>query len=690
MKSTNSRNDRRANPRAPLSLMFHMHENPSHKVWPAVSRDVHPYGIQIETSPPIPLSPDMIVQLWPEDTALSDQPVRAQIQWVTPIDEKKVLCGLSFEYKTDWCVPVSTISRSLRIQSGNAESLEPLKFILDSIVDGVFSVDSKWRITSFNRAAEKLTGWSNKDAIGKPCREVFKSSACGEECVLAQSITNGMPLENKSIFITHASGKRIATTISAAPLLDSRGKVAGGVQVFRDVNALLDRSLILDNIADGVFTVDTRWRITSFNRAAEKITGVPAAEALGKFCSDIFHASICGETCAIAHSMCTGKPETNRCIQIQNSEEKKIPVSICAAPMYDNNGNLIGGVETFRDLRVINYLQQRLFRRNSLGDILSKSPAMQKIFAILPQIASSSSNVLILGESGTGKELVARALHDISDRGKGPFVAVNCGALPDTLLEAELFGHKAGAFTDAKKDRDGRFAAAAGGTLFLDEIGDISPAMQVKLLRVLENKSYEPLGSSKSLKADVRIIAATHRDLEAHVQAGTFRDDLFYRLNVVKINLPPLRERMEDLPILTDHFVQKLDSEKSRDIGGLSEEALRQLMNHDYPGNVRELQNIIEYAFILCPGGLIRPEHLPAPFAPKDDEGRGNDFEIFKPLPLSEIEKIAISSSLKRNLWKKMITCRELGISKDTLRRKIAQYAIAVPMDSDMDQLQEN
>ncbi|MGV1099804.1 sigma 54-interacting transcriptional regulator [Thiovibrio sp. JS02] len=683
MKSaSNLQEERRTHHRAPLSLMFRLHENPSHKVWQAVSRDVHPMGVQVETEPPIPLKPKMIVELWPEDPALSDHLVRAEVRWVKPIDDKKILCGLAFAYKTDWCVPVSTISRSL-LKLGASEDFTPFRFILDSIVDGVFSVDNKWRITSFNRAAENLTGWRKEDAIGKPCREVFKSSSCGDDCILAQSIASSKPLENKSVFITHASGKRIATTISAAPLRDAQGKITGGVQVFRDVNATMDRSLILDNIADGVFTVDTRWRITSFNRAAEKITGVPAAEALGKPCSDIFHASICGETCAIAHSMCSGKPETNRCIHIQNSEAKQIPVSICAAPMYDNQGNLIGGVETFRDLRMINYLQQRLSRRNSLGDIMSKSPAMQKIFDILPQIARSASNVLILGESGTGKELVARALHEMSDRRQGPFVAVNCGALPDTLLEAELFGHKAGAFTDAKKDREGRFAAAAGGTLFLDEIGDISQAMQVKLLRVLENKSYEPLGSSQTLKADVRIIAATNRDLEVSVQAGSFRDDLFYRLNVVKLTLPPLRERMEDLPVLADHFVQKLDIEKNRDIGGVSEEALRQLMNHDYPGNVRELQNIIEYAFILCPGGLIRPEHLPAPFAPKDKE-ETTGLEFMKPLPLTEIEKIAIASSLKRNNWKKMMTCRELGISKDTLRRKIVQYAIAVPPELDM------
>ncbi|MDR9500456.1 MAG: sigma 54-interacting transcriptional regulator [Desulfurivibrionaceae bacterium] len=677
MDSKGMHRKRRSLARAQLNLSFHLRDNHSRAVWPAVSRNLHPCGLQVEMAAGVPLKPRMIVELWPEDSVLIEHVVRAEVRWVKALDDQKQLCGLVFADQNDWCVPVSTICRALPSEA-SSESFAPFRFILDSIVDGIFSVDAQWRLTSFNRAAEKLTGWRQEDAIGRPCREVFKSSSCGDDCVLAQSIIKGKPLENKSVFITHASGKRIAATISAAPLRDSQGQMAGGVQVFRNVNALLSRSLILDNIADGVFTVDTRWRITSFNKAAEKITGVPVAEALGKFCSDIFHASICGETCAIAHSMCTGKSETNRCIEIQNSEGKKIPVSICAAPMYDNQGNLIGGVETFRDLRVVTYLQQRLFRRNSLRDILSKSPAMHKIFAIMPQVAKSSSNVLILGDSGTGKELVARALHDMSGRSKGPFVAVNCGALPDTLLEAELFGHMAGAFTDAKKDREGRFAAAAGGTLFLDEIGDISTAMQVKLLRVLENKSYEPLGSSHSLTADVRIVAATNQDLEDCVQAGTFRDDLFYRLNVVKIRLPSLRERMEDLPMLADHFVQKLDIEQNRDIGGVSEEALRQLMNHTYPGNVRELQNIIEYAFILCPGGLIRPEHLPAPFAPRDEAGTA-DFGIFKPKSLAEMEKMAISQALSRHHWKKMVTCRELGISKDTLRRKIAQYALTPP-----------
>jgi len=300
---------------------------------------------------------------------------------------------------------------------------------------------------------------------------------------------------------------------------------------------------------------------------------------------------------------------------------------------------------------------------------------MKKIFDILPQISQSESNVLILGESGTGKELIAWSLHNMSERSNGPFVAINCGALPDTLLESELFGCKAGAYTDAKQDRQGRFAAAEGGTLFLDEIGDISLAMQVKLLRVLETKCYEPLGSSRTVKANVRIVAATNRDVEQLVQEGKFRDDLFYRLNVAKLELPLLRERAVDIPLLVDHFVEKLNAEKDRDIGGVSEEALRILMAYDYPGNIRELQNIIEYAFILCPGGLIQPDHLPSPLAAQLDPVSGG-MDMNTPLPLVQIEKRAILSALTRNSWRRMATCRELGISKDTLRRKISHFGL--------------
>jgi len=305
---------------------------------------------------------------------------------------------------------------------------------------------------------------------------------------------------------------------------------------------------------------------------------------------------------------------------------------------------------------------------------------MQRIFNILPDIAKSPSTVLILGESGTGKELVARAIYHASHRADNPFVIVNCGALPETLLESELFGYKAGAFTDAKKDKIGRFAAAEKGTLFLDEIGDIPQSLQVKLLRVLQNKVYEPLGSNTPISADVRIITATNRNLQELVQQGSFREDLFYRLNVVKIHLPPLRERREDIPILTDHFIKQFSALQGKDIVGISSAALNILMRYDYPGNIRELENIIEYAFILCDGGFIQPEHLPEPFYTPGSVAQAKT----EPLPsasqtLEEIEKQAIYLSLEKNKWRRMDTCRELGISKDTLRRKIDRYGLTNP-----------
>jgi len=326
-------------------------------------------------------------------------------------------------------------------------------------------------------------------------------------------------------------------------------------------------------------------------------------------------------------------------------------------------------------------LRKQLHNRYTCGEIISKSASMQRIFSILPDIANSESNVLILGESGTGKEVMARALYSASGRHNKPFIAVNCGALPETLLESELFGYKAGAFTDAKRDKEGRFAAAEDGTLFLDEIGDIPPSLQVKLLRVLQEKVYEPLGSNKPVKADARIITATNKDLQALVNEGLYREDLFYRLNVVKIHLPPLRERMEDIPMLIDHFTKKFSAQQGKDIVGISDTALNILMHYDYPGNIRELENIIEYAFILCQGGFIQPEHLPEPFSPTDTFEETAAILPGKKQSLEEIEKAAIYQTLEINKWKKLATCRDLGISKDTLRRKIQRYKLKSPLE---------
>lgn len=345
--------------------------------------------------------------------------------------------------------------------------------------------------------------------------------------------------------------------------------------------------------------------------------------------------------------------------------------------MRDKNGSIIGGVETFRDLTTIERLRKEIERNYSFEEIVTRNHGMHNIFNILPQIAESDSTVIIEGESGTGKELFARAIHNLSYRKNKPFIVINCGALPDALLESELFGYKKGAFTDAKSDKPGRFALAEKGTLFLDEIGDISPALQVRLLRFLQDHIYEALGSVNSVKADVRIIAATNRNLEDLVHEGIFREDLFYRINVVRIELPPLRERMEDIPLLIDNFISKLNSLKSKEVTGVTSEALTCLMSHDYPGNIRELENIIERAFVLCQsGGVIEAKHLPEPLCsmPCLECPKQTNFTSLK-----QIEASFLINVLQKNNWNQQKTARQLGIHKTTLYRKIKSLKIKIP-----------
>jgi PAS domain S-box-containing protein len=353
---------------------------------------------------------------------------------------------------------------------------------------------------------------------------------------------------------------------------------------------------ILESISDGVFTVDHEWRITSFNRAAEEITGVSRQEAIGQRCSEVFRASMCEANCALRRTMDSGAPVINASAYIIDAEGRQIPISISTALLRNENGEVAGGVETFRDLSLVEELRKELDGRFQVGDMVSRSSSMRKIFDILPQVADSDATILIQGETGTGKEILARAIHNLSNRREKPFIAVNCGALPDTLLESELFGYKAGAFTGAGKDKPGRFALANKGSLFLDEIGDVSFALQVRLLRFLQEKVFEPLGGTQSVSSDARIIAAANKDLAGLVKKGLFREDLFYRINVVRIDLPPLRKRKEDIPLLIDHFINRFNRLQGKSISGASPEATAILMMHDYPGNIRELENIIERA----------------------------------------------------------------------------------------------
>ena len=430
-------------------------------------------------------------------------------------------------------------------------------------------------------------------------------------------------------------------------------------------------NIILDSIADGVFTVDENWKITSFNHAAEKITGVSREEAIGKLCYEVFHASICETECALGQTLKDGKSIINKTIHIVNKDGGIVPVSISTAILKDEKGNKIGGAETFRDLTELIELRKKINRDYSFSDIISKNHRMKRIFSILPDIAESDTTVLVEGESGTGKDLIAKALHNLSIRKKKPLIILNCGALPDNLLESELFGYKKGAFTDARKDKPGRFALAEGGTLFLDEIGDISSSMQVKLLRVLEEKTYEPLGSVRSEKANVRIVAATNKNLAEMVKEETFREDLYYRLNIIKITLPPLRERKEDIPLLINHFIEHFNKIKEKKIQKISEDALKILLKHNFPGNIRELENVIEHAFILCKGEEILPAHLPEQFKELKKE-----LTYSSKKNLKEIETQVIYDTLKKNNWNKNATARDLGIHKTTLWRKMKKLDI--------------
>jgi len=429
--------------------------------------------------------------------------------------------------------------------------------------------------------------------------------------------------------------------------------------------------VILDSIADGVYTVDLDWRVTSFNKAAEKMTGIRRKEAIGRKCFEVLRSNMCESHCFLRRSMEARQPVSNRPLYIIRADKKRIPINVTTTILKNADKQVIGGVMTFRDLSHINKLQKELYKQHTFEDIVSKNSRMQNIFSILPQIAQSNSTVLIEGESGTGKELFARALHNNSMNAVGPFVAVNCGALPDTLVESELFGYRAGAFTDAKKDKSGRFDQARGGTILLDEIGDISLAVQAKLLRVLERKEYEPLGAVKSVRTDARIIAATHRDLYQQVKDGKFREDLYYRINVVSLHLPPLKERKEDIPLLTNHFIERFNTLKGRELIEISQEALAVLMLYDWPGNVRELENAIEHAFVMCRSELIRPDHLPKRVLPEDKE-----IQVVPSMILKEIEKQAIIQTLERNQWKKVKSAKELGIDRNTLRRKIIRLGI--------------
>jgi transcriptional regulator with PAS, ATPase and Fis domain len=369
-----------------------------------------------------------------------------------------------------------------------------------------------------------------------------------------------------------------------------------------------------------------------------------------------------------------GHPQISVHARIIDKPGEQKPVCINTALLKGPQGEILGGVETFRDLSELERLRRELSRSFTTEDIVGNHPKIRGILSLLPDIAESDSPVLIEGPTGSGKELFARAIHNLSPRKDHPFIAVNCAALPETLLESELFGYSRGAFTGALRNKPGRFLLANKGTLFLDEIGTTSPAFQADLLRVLQDGEFMPLGETKALRVDVRVVAATNVDLKKLILQGRFREDLYYRLNVVKISLPALRERKEDIPLLIDHFIQKFNLIKGRAIRGATPDVLSFLMGYPFPGNIRELENIIQYAFIRCKADLIGLEHLSEELFEKADDQKGFLSDLHASHHPEEVEQIR--SVLNQYGGNRIETAKVLGISRSTLWRKIKKYGL--------------
>lgn len=438
-----------------------------------------------------------------------------------------------------------------------------------------------------------------------------------------------------------------------------------------------DAQAILDSLEEGIVAIGLDKKILYMNRAAREILKTRDENPISSDCHKVVNSSECQARCVLAKTVETGEPIRNMEISLVDAFGRRRVLRLNTALLKDSTGKVFGGVEIFHDISQIVALKEELKGRYSFGRIIGRSEKMQEIFDLLPVIAQSKSTVLIEGESGTGKELVAHALHENSSRREGPFVKLNCAALSEGVLESELFGHVRGAFTGAVQSRPGRFELASGGTLFLDEIGEISSSMQVKLLRVLQEEEFERVGGTKTVKVDVRVIAATNRDLKQAMEAGEFRKDLYYRLRVIPITLPPLRERQEDLPLLIQSFIDRYNAELGKNIQGLTSEAMKVLLNYHYPGNIRELQNIIEHAALLCNESRIDLRHLPGDLLPAQAQSTFLEAAMLESNPVKYLEEELIKMAMAEYGGNVSEVARRLSMGRSTLWRRLKEMKLA-------------
>ena len=547
--------------------------------------------------------------------------------------------------------------------------------VMDELNIGAFVADSQRHIKAINLSAQALLGLHEPEVIERDCREVFTGVPCTVDCVLHHPHA-GVD-QDPDLEVTDEENRRHLITRMATPVYNGRGDISGCLTILQDhspITQLIDRlhyeerrlKRVLDNLDVGIFTVNRGGLINFFNRAAETISGYDRHDVLGQSCAMIFSGERAPDVCLLRESIATGRAHSNCQGRMIDKDGISIPIRANYIALRNEKAVVVGGLTTFHDMTLAHQLNREISNRYTFHDMIGKDPAMQRIFEMVSVVAPSDATVLVEGATGTGKDLLARVIHSASPRAPKPLVKVNCAAIPENLIESEIFGYVKGAFTGADRDKPGRFADAEGGTIFLDEIGDLPLALQAKLLRVLEDREFYPLGSRRTCKVDVRIISATNRQLRHLVDRGLFREDLYYRLNVMRIELPPLKERRGDLPLLIRHIVRSLCAARAVTPPAIARTAMQILLNYDYPGNVRELENILEHALIICRESVLQPDHLPdyvrqgpPPPAPAPEAGA------------SDTERRRILAALEKTGGNRRKAARELGIERTTLWRRM-------------------
>ena len=559
------------------------------------------------------------------------------------------------------------------------------------IPDGIAVISKDMHIIVFNEAASRITGYSEDEIIGSTYDLLFEKNIDEHKYIL-ESLEENLAFSNLSINITDSKGNIKNVLASITPIKrddivlsvvfvfrDTKEMLALAEEIQEKTSELIDQKNKLDAIfnsnIEGTFTIDNNWNVTSFNTSAEKITGYKKSEAISKKCWEIFNSSICRNGCHMEQTLQKGKAMIGNELEIMHKAGKKVPIRVNSNILINNKNEKIGAVETFLDISEIKNLSAHLSEFFKYENIVGRNKEIKQIISVLESVSQTDSSVFITGESGTGKELAARAIHLNSSRKTGPFIAVNCSAFVESLIESELFGHEKGAFTGAIKTKLGKFELAQRGTLFLDEIGDLSTAVQTKLLRVLEAHEFERVGGNKIIKLDARIIAATNKNLSDEIIAGRFREDLFYRINVINIHLPPLRERMDDLLLIVNHFIELFNKKFNKKVRQFSSNAYDILMEYNWPGNIRELENVLEHCFVLCSGEIIQVECLPKRL--REQERKTNTpTKTDSNNGFRDVERDLIISVLEKNNHNRTKAASELNINPSTLWRKMKKLGL--------------